>query len=347
MKETVGNEILEIVQIVITGLTGIFIIMIIIVIETTMTIFAVTIIEISTETRIFEIPKNSKKLIRSFRVNRQMICEQSLMTIRTWAAAKARLLVVYKEITDVTKFHFLLIKATVEEFPTISEFLKYIELNFGKYKRAIQYSNPIQVIYYIVFIDNLIEQISRCVEPFIISMAAQAGSFSEAIEIVESKIQRKEENSRNKADENSDILKAIRLEIKMALDSHKSQNKGGNRQQNNDYGSNSNNRSNGNSNSNNNDNNRYRNYNNNFRRNNNRNFNQNTNWSSNSRDPSRNYNQNYNRNYDQNANQNPNFYNNSNRNFNSAHMSAGCAVRCFRCAHFSAHCTIHRSAKTV
>jgi hypothetical protein len=106
-----------------------------------------------------------------------------------------------------------LIKATVGDFPTISEFLKYIELNFGKYKRAIQYSNPVQVINHRVIIDNLLEQpeqISRCVEPYIISLAAQAGSFPEVIEIVKSKIQRKEENSRNKTDENKDISKATR-----------------------------------------------------------------------------------------------------------------------------------------
>jgi hypothetical protein len=245
-------------------------------------------------------------------------------TIQTWAAAKARLLDVYKEITDVTKFHFLLIKATVGEFPTIFEFLEYIERNFGKYKRAIQYSNPIQAINHRVFIDNLIEQISRCVEPFIISMAAQAGSFPEAIEIVKSKIKRKEESSRDKADENSDILKAIRSEIKMALDNHRtiSQNEGNSRQRNIENSLNCNDRSNGNFF--NNGNNRYRNDNDYFRRNDNRNFNRNSNFRNSNRNNNESYNRNYDQhnnqnqtNYNQNFNQNPNVYNNSNRNFDN------------------------------
>jgi hypothetical protein len=44
-----------------------------------------------------------------------------------------------------------------------------------------------------------------------------AGSFPEAIEIVKSKIKRKEESSLDKAD----ILMAIRSEIKKALDNHR------------------------------------------------------------------------------------------------------------------------------
>jgi hypothetical protein len=92
------------------------------------------------------------------------------------------------EATNFNKFYFHLARTQVEEFHNLKEFLEEMTNYFYKYNMALQYSEVAIQIDHITLIDNLAKQISRYVDPYILTLAVQANTYLEAIKVIQSKL---------------------------------------------------------------------------------------------------------------------------------------------------------------
>jgi hypothetical protein len=172
---------------------------------------------------------------------------------------------------------------------------------------ALQYSNINAPIDHKSLIENLVEQISKCTEDFVISLAVQSRTYTEALQIIQSKSSKNTFSSVTNKKEALDLKKLVMSEVRSVIEELKLDLRNQNMNSNDNTNSNIN---------------RDRDQGYNFRRNqysssnanNNQNFHRN--YSSN-----RNSYQNANRNWNSNPHQNGNFHQNrdSNRNSYSNH----------------------------
>jgi hypothetical protein len=138
------------------------------------------------------------------------------INITTWPQLKTNLLVEFKSALNYSKFHMDLIRAKVRDYDSLEEFIDNMQKTYYRYKMARQYSNIDTPIDHKNLIENLVEQVAKFTQDFVITLAAKETSYLNAIAIIQSKSKCTKSVSFEKP-KNSDELKDFFTEIRTAI----------------------------------------------------------------------------------------------------------------------------------
>ncbi|HBS53359.1 MAG TPA: hypothetical protein DD806_05120 [Flavobacterium sp.] len=127
--------------------------------------------------------------------------------IGNWAQIKNIILEECVDSRNFSKFYTDIIRCRVADYDNLNLFIEDMRKKFIRYKMALQYANVEQIIDQKELIRNLVEQVHKYIEEYIITIAAQSVSYMEALQIIQSK--HKNKIPKNNTPENHEIKDLI------------------------------------------------------------------------------------------------------------------------------------------
>jgi hypothetical protein len=147
------------------------------------------------------------------------------LQIGSWEHLKNRILEECIDSKNFSKFYTDLIRSRVADYDNLNLFIEDMRKKFLRYKMALQYANIAQEINNTELVRNLVEQVHKYVEEYVITIAAQSSSYMEALQLIQAKYKPRSQISCSKSDNNDikDLITQVLTYIKRE-DSSRNQN---------------------------------------------------------------------------------------------------------------------------